>query len=273
METVTVPAGGARLAAEAAGQGTRVVLLHAGVADRRMWATAMKSLSSGYRCISYDRRGFGQTTSPDETFSSTEDLEAVMAHFGCDRAHLIGSSQGGRIAVDFALSNPEKVLSLVLVASALSGAPVPARYPAAIQHLRDDLEQAEAAEDIDRVNALEAHLWLDGPEQAEGRIVGPIRQLFLDMNGKALQHKPLTGERHGEPAAGRLRDITQPALVIWGGLDFPHVQQRSRHIAGTIPRARAFEMAGCAHLPNLEQPERFETEVMRFLDESSRPSP
>ena len=113
--------------ADVTGAGACVVLLHAGVADRRMWRTTCEALSGKFKCIAYDRRGFGDATSPDEAFRSIDDLDAVIRHFGCERAHLIGSSQGGRIAIDYALAKPENVLSLVLVAPALSGAVVPSQ--------------------------------------------------------------------------------------------------------------------------------------------------
>ena len=125
------------------GEGACVVLLHAGVADRRMWRTTCETLSDKFKCIAYDRRGFGDSTSPDEPFRSIDDLDAVIQHFGCDGAHLIGSSQGGRIAIDYALAKPKRVLSLVLVAPALSGALVPSSYPPTVQLLMDELEQAE----------------------------------------------------------------------------------------------------------------------------------
>ena len=96
------------------GEGACVVLLHAGVADRRMWRTICEALSGKFKCIAYDQRGFGDSTSPDEAFRNIDDLDAVIRHFGCERAHLIGSSQGGRIAIDYALAKPENVLSLVL---------------------------------------------------------------------------------------------------------------------------------------------------------------
>ena len=145
------------------GQGACVVLLHAGVADRRMWRTTCEALSGKFQCIAYDRRGFGESISPDETFRRVDDLDAVIGHFGRNCAHLIGSSQGGRIAIDYALAKPNKVLSLVLVAPALSGALFPSSYPPTVQLLMNELEQAEAKVDFEKMNAIEAHMWLDGP--------------------------------------------------------------------------------------------------------------
>ncbi|MEQ1525010.1 MAG: alpha/beta hydrolase, partial [Aestuariivirga sp.] len=216
--------------ADVTGAGACVVLLHAGVADRRMWRTTCEALSGKFKCIAYDRRGFGDATSPDETFRSIDDLDAVIRQFGCERAHLIGSSQGGRIAIDYALAKPENVLSLVLVAPALSVAPVPSSYPPAIQRLMDELEQAEEKTDLEKVNAIEAHLWLDGPLSSENRVTGPARDLFLDMNSRALRHAPLSREQVPASAAEQLHRLTHPAFMIWGDSDFPHIKDRSRLI-------------------------------------------
>jgi pimeloyl-ACP methyl ester carboxylesterase len=265
MGIATLSIGGARLVADVTGVGACVILLHAGVADRRMWRTTCEALSGQFKCIAYDRRGFGDTASPDKVFRSTHDLDAVIRHFGCERAHLIGSSQGGRIAIDYALARPENVLSLVLVAPALSGAINLSPRPPAIQRLMDELEQAEEKMDLERINAIEAHLWLDGPLSSESRVTGPARDLFLDMNRRALRHAPLNYEQSAPDATDHLHRLMQPALVIWGDADFPHIVYRSRLIANTIPGARYLVMEDCAHLPNMERPRQFDEAILDFL--------
>ena len=265
MEVAALSIGGARLVADVTGAGACVVLLHAGVADRRMWRTTCEALSGKFKCIAYDRRGFGDSTSPDETFRSIDDLDAVIRHFGCERAHLIGSSQGGRIAIDYALAKPKSVLSLVLAAPALSGALIPSSYPPAIQLLTNELERAEARADFEKMNAIEARMWLDGPLNSENRVAGSARGLFLDMNGRALRHAPLSGEQPAPSAAEQLHRLTQPAFVIWGEADFPHIKDRSRLIANTISGAQYLVMEDCAHLPNMEQPRQFDEAILDFL--------
>jgi pimeloyl-ACP methyl ester carboxylesterase len=265
MKAFAIPTGGASLRGVAGGQGAAAILLHAGVADRRMWRETLAHLAMDHLAAAYDRRGFGETTSPDEPFRHIDDLEAVLDHLGCARASLIGCSQGGRIAIDYALARPERVAALVLVAPAVTGAPEPERYPPAIATLLAALEEAEDREDIERVNTIEAHLWLDGPLSAEGRVGGAIRALFLDMNGRALRHAPLTQQQPCPPAIDRLHEIRVPTCVIWGDLDFPHLQAQCRQIVQAIAGARSFAMAGCAHLPNLEQPAAFNQAVSAFL--------
>ncbi len=265
METFTIINGRARLAAQVTGTGSAVVLLHAGVADQRMWQTTCEALSSEFRCITFDRRGFGETTSPDEPFQSIDDLQAVLHYFGCSGAHLIGSSQGGRIAIDCALANPKSVKSLVLVAPAVTGAPFPAKYALPVQQLLEELEQAEIAQDFDRMNAIEAHLWLDGPLSDEFRVSGPSRDLFLAMNGKALRQIPMTQEKIRPSAFEHLHSLSHPTLVICGDADFQHIQEHSRLIAGTLADAQFLVIPNCAHLPNLEQPKEFNNSVLKFL--------
>lgn len=240
-------------------------MLHAGIADRRMWRETLAHLATGHLASAYDRRGFGETVSPDEPFRHIDDLNAMLDHLGCARASLIGCSQGGRIAIDYALARPERVAALVLVAPAVTGAAAPEHYPPEIGALLAELDDAEDKQDLERVNAIEAHLWLDGPLSAEGRVGGEIRGLVLDMNARTLQHAPLTQEQACPPAIDRLHEIDIPTCVIWGDLDFPHLQARCQQIAQTIRGARSFLMAGCAHLPNMEQPARFNQAVSAFL--------
>jgi pimeloyl-ACP methyl ester carboxylesterase len=265
IESTSFRSGRARLAAERGGSGVPVVLLHAGVADRRMWSNQLQWLSAEYCAVAYDRRGFGQTAHADEPYSHVKDLLAVLDEMSSDAAILIGCSQGGRIAIDTALAHPGRVRALVLVAPAISGEPEWEAVSPPIQALFDELERAEADGDIDRINALEAHAWLDGPLAREGRVGGTLRELFLEMNGIALRSEPRGTEEEPPSAIERLDRIEQPALVVWGGLDFPDVQQRCRQLATTLPNARACELPGTAHLPSLEQPTEFNRELQAFL--------
>src|SRR5512134_1311988 len=192
MTTFAVPSGRAQLWVEAEGAGAPVVMLHAGVADRRMWREQIGALAPAFRAVAYDRRGFGRTAHAAERYSHVDDLRAVLDAIGAAQAAiLVGCSQGGRIALDAALAWPARVRALVLVAPAISGAPEPTAFPPAVQSLIDDYERAEASGDPDLLNQVEAHAWLDGPAEKRGRVAGAVRELFLDMNGIALRAEHL----------------------------------------------------------------------------------
>ena len=265
-EKFQIQIGSAHLAGEHGGQGESMIFLHAGVADRRMWQDQMAEFCHTHQVIAYDRRGFGETTAEDELFSHVEDLRAILDHFGIAAATLIGCSQGGRIAIDFALAYPQQVNRLVLLAPAISGAPALETIQPEIEALLVALDEAEEADDLVLVNEIEAHLWLDGPTSPAGRVQGPLRELFLDMNGIALGMDDLDLEIEPDAAYDRLIELESPTLVIWGSLDFPHVQERCRRLVDVVRDVRGEEIPGVAHLVNLEQPKRVNELLHDFLD-------
>ena len=264
---LAVRSGEAELAVHVRGAGTPVVFLHAGVADRRMWDAQVAALDGDrFRAIAYDRHDFGQSVHVDESWSHVDDLARVLdAAAGDAPAVLVGCSQGGRIALDAALAMPARVRALVLVAPAISGAPDVTDVPPAIQAWIDAVERAEAQADVDRINALEAHAWLDGPLAPEGRVGGAVRDLFLEMNEMALRAEQRGAECLPPPAFDRLHEVAAPVLVVWGDLDFPHIARHCEMLAARVPRARAQPMTGVAHLPNLERPEAFNRVLQDFL--------
>ncbi len=249
--------------------GSPLVCLHAGVCDRRMWAQQVVALRAGRRVLAYDRRGFGETRCASaEPFDHVGDLIALLDARGLGAAVLVGCSQGGRIAIDAALAHPTRVRALVLVACSVSGAPADSGGPfaPAVQKRLDALEAAEACADHAAINELEAQLWLDGPAQRTGRVGNPLRELFLEMNGSALA-APSPGEPIEPPSAWeRLGDLRVPALIVWGTLDFAHIDARMHTLVQRMPHAKPFVMDDVAHLPGLEQPEVFNAAVARFLD-------
>lgn len=262
---ITITSGRAQLAVEIHGAGNPVVLLHAGVADRRMWRPLLQRIGAKHQMIAYDRRGFGGTRAEPEDFSSVADLMAVMDHFATGApAILIGCSQGGRVAIDAALRHPSRVKALVLIGPAVSGAP-PATYDVETRSLMDALEVAEAAGDLDRANVIEAHIWLDGPLQREGRVGGATRRLFLDMNGLAMQSPLVGSDLDSEAAFDRLGEITVPTLLVCGAFDMPHIQDRCQHMAQVIPNAALHMDPAAAHLPSVEHPTELALMVSSFI--------
>ncbi|MFB6419587.1 MULTISPECIES: alpha/beta fold hydrolase [Bradyrhizobium] len=260
-----IASGRAGLATEVAGEGTGVVFLHANVCDRRMWRAQFDGMSATHKAIAYDRRGFGQTRVEPEDFSALADLVAVLeATAGGRPVILVGCSLGGRIALDAAIRHPSRVRALVLIAPNVAGAPDPT-YPADIATLMMQWKEIEASGDLDRMNAMKARLWLDGPRAPEGRVAGPARDLLLEMNGIALRSPPFGSDIDVTPFFHRLHEIAVPTLVIWGDLDFPYVQDRCRHLVAAVSGAEGRELPDVAHLPSLERPAEITALVTEFV--------
>ncbi|MBB1626458.1 alpha/beta fold hydrolase [Achromobacter sp. UMC71] len=261
-----IACGRAVLAADAVGSGDPVVFLHASICDRRMWRPQLESLgAAGCQAIAYDRRGFGDTRGQAEDHSAVADLMAVIDTVADGKpAILVGCSQGARIAMDAALMHPAAVRGLVLISPTVAGSPEVA-LPPTMQALMAPLKAVEAAGDLDGVNRLKARLFLDGPLAAEGRVAGAVREQFLDMHGRALRAAPMGASRDDVAAYSRLREFTAPALVIWGDLDFPHIQERARRVAGILPQGEACASAGAAHLPSLDHPADITARIAAFI--------
>jgi pimeloyl-ACP methyl ester carboxylesterase len=259
-----ITSGSAVLAAESTGSGPAVLLVHAGVTDQRSWAHVVDALS-GHRCLTYDARGYGRTTyQREDGWSPAGDAVAVLDASDVDRAVVVGSSMGGRTSIDLALSHPERVRALVLIGPAVSGAPEPTYEPEVLA-LDERWEAAEAAGDLDAVNEIEARVWLDGPTAPEGRVTGAARDLFLQMNRRALAADE-TGEQIVEISAwDRLAEIGVPTLLLVGEHDLRYIHENCAHAARTIPGARLVELPGVAHLPHLENDELTIAEIAAFV--------
>lgn len=250
-----VRSGRAELAVSEFGDGPPVVLLHAGVTDRRSWLSTIAELTE-FRTIAYDRRGFGSTVFEPEPHSWTGDLEAVLNTCNIERCVLAGNSQGGRIAIDFALANPARVAGLFLLGTAVTGAPTQEPIEESARWLVAAIDDAEHAGNLDEVNRLDAHLWLDGPNASEGRVGGAVRELFLEMNGRALRASDTGDARQSESAWGRLSTLRIPVTIAVGTADLQHIRERSAVLASQIPASDFVEFAGLGHIPQLEEPQR-----------------
>jgi pimeloyl-ACP methyl ester carboxylesterase len=252
---------------ERASGGHDVLLLHAGVTDMRSWQPVVDRLAGRHRCIRFDARGYGQTRYQREGgWSPVSDAVAVLDAAESNRAVVVAGSMGGATAIDLALAHPERVTGLVLIGSAVRGAPYPDITEGATARLTALGDAAEEAEDIDELNRIEAWMWLDGPAAEEGRVGGELRALFLEMNGRALAAEDPGDKADAPDAWPRLAEITVPALVLAGRLDTDEILPISRQLARELGNARLLLLDGVAHLPHLEGDPATLAAISDFVD-------
>ncbi|MDP9067420.1 MAG: alpha/beta hydrolase [Actinomycetota bacterium] len=263
---------GAEVFWESAGEGAAVVLIHAGVADLRMWDDLFGKLSLDFHCIRYDLRGFGRSSFPPGPFSHVDDLEALLDAAGVDSATLAGASFGGGVAVDFTLAHPHRVSRLVLVAAALRGH----EWSEEVRRFGREEEAALDAGDVDAAVELNLKMWVDGPRREPTAVPARTRASIGEMQRNAFEkqiaayeqtHPPTEVDDVQPPAATRLADIRVPTLVVVGEDDVSDFLEIADRASREIAHARKVVIPGTAHMLTLEKPDEFANHVLRFLKE------
>lgn len=255
---------GGRLYYEVAGSGQPLLLIHAGVADSRMWDNQWSLLAQHYRVIRYDIRGFGQSALTPGAFASYEDAAELLRFLNIERAHVIGMSWGGKIAIDLALAHPEMVQLLVLGAPSVGGA------PQSEEVIRFGQEEDALLERGDLVGATELNLrmWVDGPHRTPEQIDPVVRERVREMQFHAFS-LPFLGEVNQyelePPAIERLNEIRAPTLVIVGDLDVDEKVLLAQRIVGEVVGARLVTRADVGHMVSMERPDEFNQIVLKFL--------
>lgn len=260
---VAVPGG--TLWAEAAGEGSGVVLMHAGIADARMWDPQWAALAARHRVVRYDLRGFGRSIVEHVAFSNRADLAAVMDAAGLEQAVLVGCSRAGRIALDATLEFPDRVAGLVWVCGGVGGAEDPDDDELAPY---DEREEALAeAGDWEALAAQDVRLWVDGPREPEGSGPADVREFVRMMALETYRAELPYGDpvELEPPAADRLGEIRVPVLAIVGAKDPLATARAAGRLVAGVPGARRIDLQGVAHLPSLERPAWFTDTLLGFV--------
>lgn len=244
------------------GDGPPVVLVHAGVADHRMWDAVAPDLAERHTVIRYDLRGFGESAPPTGPFSETDDLRRLLDHLGHERVRLVGASWGGRVALDFALTHPGRVHSLAVFAPPWRG------YHWSSEMITyDEAETAALASgDLDAAVRINLDMWLRGPaRQWEDVAVGLADRLRGPMR-TSLVNQEVVGEHSQGGATGDIAGISVPTLVGIGKLDVADFQDIARRYAAEIPDATLVEFPTAAHLITLDAPAELVSVLGPFLE-------
>ncbi|SEJ29030.1 alpha/beta hydrolase fold, partial [Micromonospora phaseoli] len=152
---------GALLAYDEVGSGSPVVLLHAGIADRRMWREQVDALATRHRVINLDLRGYGESELPPTAFAHHDDVAGLLDALDLASAALVGCSFGGAVAIDTALAHPDRVSALALLGAAVSGHDWSEQTNELWEALVGDVDP----EDFAATAAGEVRFWVVGPER------------------------------------------------------------------------------------------------------------
>ncbi|MFI7021357.1 alpha/beta fold hydrolase [Micromonospora sp. NPDC049900] len=257
---------GARLAYDETGSGSPVVLLHAGIADRRMWHAQLDALAVRHRVIAVDLRGYGESELPDTAFAHHDDVAGLLDALNLPRAALVGCSFGGAVAIDTALAYPTRVSALGLLGTAVSGH----EWSEQTNDLWESLVGEVDPEDFAATAAGEVRFWVVGPERDPADVDPHLVAFATAMDERALAAElALSAVDIAEldpPATGRLDELTMPVLVMAGAADVPDIRHLADRIAAEAPQAvRLPDVPYAAHLLPLERPAPVNAALLDFL--------
>lgn len=241
-----------RIYYEITGTGETIVFIHGFSLDRRMWEEQAKFFENHFQVITYDMRGFGKSSLPEGKYSHHDDLRALLDHLKIKKAHIVGLSMGGEIAINFALTYPEFVSSLTLVDSSLNG------FKSTVDWT---VHAKEVGIDRARKNWLNHELF--SSERKNSKVFSKIQQIVQEYSGwHWLNHEPK--ERIKPPALQRLNEIKVPTLVAVGQDDLPYFHHIAELMHDGISGSQMKIITGAGHMVNMEEPNYFNKLLLDF---------
>jgi pimeloyl-ACP methyl ester carboxylesterase len=240
------------------------VLIHGWSLNLRMWDPQLDDLSRHYQVIRIDRRGFGQSTGDEDVSWDLDDLRRVLDAAGVTRVHVLGMSQGARVALAFALAFPERTRSLILHGSpAPDGFGLPFTGPDRLDQTVFEALAAKSGIDAAK-QAWARHPLLAipaGHPDAERRMA---QQLAAYRGGRWLNPKPPSGPTKAASMTD-LAAIRVPTLVLVGEREVPYLRIVADALTYGIAGARKVVIPTGGHMVNLVEPALYNRAVIDFL--------
>jgi len=248
---------GARLSyRDTGGGGVPVVFLHAATGNSLVWEYQLPAFArAGYRVVTYDRRGFGRSATElggAQPATDADDLLGLLDHLGLDRVHLVGTAAGGGVALDFALSFPDRLRSVV-IANALGGVQ-DADYLEMGQRLRPP-QFAALPPDVREL----------GPSYRAANPDGVRRWLELHHLSWPGGSPPRAQPTRNRITFALLETLKVPTLLLTGDADLYTPPSVLRLFAARIRAAESVVVPEAGHSAYWEQPEIFNRTVLEFL--------
>ena len=236
------------------GNGAPVVFMHAFTGNTQSWEHQLPAfVAAGYRCVTYDRRGWGRTQ-PDQTGEQpgyvTDDLQGLAECLHLERFHLATTAGGGYGGLDYALTYPERLRSLVVACSG-GGIHDPEHH-----EMRARLQPPNFQE-------LPADFRELGPSYRAANPAGTRR--WLEIEHASRQEPRVEQQMRNHMTLTLLEGIKAPTLLLAGDADLLAPPSRMRLLAARIPDCQFATVPEAGHAAFWEQPEIWNRIVLDFL--------
>ncbi len=271
MEFGSVETGQGRVSTLSAGQGETVVCIHGLGGTKASFLTTIAALSGSYRVIAMDLPGFGDSEKPlgaayDAPYFA-ESVVGLLDQLAIKKAHLVGNSMGGRVAIEVGLLHPDRVRSLVLLAPALAWL----RDRRWRWLLRGPLPKLGLVQPAPRVitEPLVRGLVPGGRKGWTAAGVDEFLRSFLTPRGRVAFYESAKNiyldEPHGEEGLWtRMERLLPPSLFVWGEQDTLVPIGFEKHVERVLPQAEHLEL-DCGHVPQMEKADATHEAMREFL--------
>jgi pimeloyl-ACP methyl ester carboxylesterase len=232
---------------DSGGGGPAVILAHGFLLDRTIFTPQVAALRDGYRFVTWDSRGFGDTVFDGKPFTYWDlasDCLGLLDHLGIERAVVGGQSEGGFVALRVVLSAPERVQALVLIDTQAG-----TEDPDATALYQEMLDVWVSNGPSEEIATVVADLILGTPELTKAWIPRWMARPheIVEEPGRALLSR--------DDLTSRLSEITAPALVVHGTADAAIAMERAAALAGGLPKCRGVvPIQDGTHSANLTHP-------------------
>jgi pimeloyl-ACP methyl ester carboxylesterase len=260
---------GGRISSLTAGTGSEhVLLLHGLGGNKASFFETVAALSPDYTVHAVDLPGFGSSSKPTRAAYNASYFAQMMIRFldtlAIDRAHIVGNSMGGRAALEIALTSPQRVRTLGLLAPAVAFRRRREFWPL-VKFLRPEL--AAIPHPPIREDLVKAQIWglFARPERLDPSVADiacdEFRRNYRSRSARIAFYASARNIYLDRPLGDdgfwtRLEGLEPPALFIWGDQDKLVPAKFSRHVENHLPSARQVVLENCGHVPQMELPER-----------------
>ncbi len=257
---------GGRLYVEVTGQGPPILLIHGWPLDHRMFSPQLGPLSETLKVIAYDRRGFGQSEVPPDLRLELDDIDRILDELGLESVHLLGMSQGGRIALRYAATRLQRVRSLILQGAVVDELNLDERG-------RDRVPVAEYANLAKDGKLREVKIrWLEHPMmQLDSANKNEIRLLSEIIDGYSgqdlIQFEPDNYAFSGNVLAA-MSSFGRPVLILTGAKETETRRKHAAELLRRIPNCHEIILSQSGHLSNLTESDFYNNTVRDFCREA-----
>lgn len=259
MEKVEVD--GQQIAYRAAGSGPPLVLLHGGLVDSRAWRREIDAFSDEFQVIAWDAPGCGESSDPqpDVTLDYYADSVAgLIDALELSRAHLLGHSFGGGLALAVYKRHSRLVRSMILVSAYAGWAG--SLSPEEVEQRRQRAERNARRPTQEWIDEFLATLF---DETTPRHLVEETRRIMLDTRPEGML--PMLNAFAEADLTDVLGRVTVPTLLLYGDKDQRSPRPVAESMSSSIPTSRLAFVAEAGHDVNVEAPDVFDNEVRSFL--------